>query len=92
MKPADDRPASTPPPAEIPAVCRLLRTKTAFGVGEGGALWKLGESTTANYWCLATMEPFGPDDSYCHPHSCGSRRSCFQTGPGDEDDGPRSGE
>jgi hypothetical protein len=84
MKPASERPLP-PPPAELPSVCRLLRTKTAFGVGAEGALWKLGESTTAAYWCLGTMEPFGPDDSFCHPHSCGERRGCFQSADPDSD-------
>ena len=53
----------TRPPA--PRVCRLIRTKTAFGAGDE---WKRGESPTAVYWCLATMEAFGADDGYCHPH------------------------
>ncbi len=69
--------------AELPRVCRLLRTKTYFGAAAEGALWKLGRSTTASYWCLATMEPFGPDDAYCHPHVCGGERGCFR--PGDDD-------
>ncbi len=64
------------PIIEVPSVCRLLRTKTAFSSGD---LWKLGDSTTAVYWCLATMEPYGPDDAYCHPHQCGRRRGCFQS-------------
>ena len=65
-------------PEELPRVCRLLRTKTAFGADAAGALWKLGESTTAAYWCLGTMEAFGPDDSYVHAHVCTEGRRCFQ--------------
>jgi hypothetical protein len=65
--------------ADMPPVCRLLRTKTAFGAHDGGARWKLGESTTAAYWCLATMEAFGPDESYVHPRACGERRACHQS-------------
>jgi hypothetical protein len=69
---------SIPPRAEPPSpICRLLRTKTAFASGEEGGLWQLGASTTAAYWCLATMEPFGPDESYCHPHVCGDERACY---------------
>ena len=43
---------------EQPAVvCRLLRTKTAFGTFRGNAYtWQSGRSTTAVYWCLRTME------------------------------------
>ena len=59
--------------APLPQVCRLLRTKTAYGAGEHGAEWKRGESTTAVYWCLATMESFGADDGYCHPHELRAR-------------------
>jgi hypothetical protein len=76
-------PDRTAPRSEPPApVCRLLRTKTAFAAGEEGALWQLGASTTASYWCLATMEPFGPDESYCHPHVCGERRVCYRARAG----------
>jgi hypothetical protein len=67
-------------PPELPRVCRRLRTKTAFSAS---ALWKLGRSTTAAYWCLDTMEPFGPDGRFCHPHECGERRSCYRAA--DED-------
>jgi len=59
----------------VPQVCRLLRTKTAFG---GSQEWKRAESTTAVYWCLATMESFGADDSYCHPNACVRGRACFE--------------
>jgi hypothetical protein len=72
------------PAPKLPSVCRLLRTKTAFGTDERGAMWKLGDSTTAVYWCLATMESFGADDNYCHPHSCVAGRACYQ--PGDDDE------
>ena len=67
----------------LPRVCRRLRTKTAFGAGGEAALWKLGRSTTAAYWCLDTMEPFGPDGRFCHPHECGAGRGCYRTA--DED-------
>lgn len=78
------RSPTNPVEREIPSVCRLLRTKTAFSSGTAGELWKLGDSTTAVYWCLATMEPCGPDDAYCHPHQCGARRACFQSSDDDE--------
>ncbi len=66
------------PSTPLPRVCRALRTKTSFGVHAEDALWKLGRSTTAAYWCLRTMEPYGPDDSFCHPHECGADRSCYE--------------
>jgi hypothetical protein len=73
-------------PAKLPRICRKLRTKHAFDSDPEGAMWKLGDATTESYWCLATMEPFGPDGSYCHPHVCGEGRSCYQ--PADEDGPP----
>jgi hypothetical protein len=64
-------------------VCRLLRTKSAFGavVGED---WREGNDTTAPHWCLATMESFGPDEHHVHAHDCREGRRCFQR-PDDAD-------
>jgi len=65
---------------EIPAVCRMLRTKNAFtnyGDDSEVAPWQLGESTTAAYWCLKTMQHAGPDDGYAHPHHCLAGRGCY---------------
>jgi hypothetical protein len=62
-----------------PAVCRLLRTKTAFGTIDGGLAWQSGESSTAAYWCLSTMQSAGPDDALAHPHGCLEGRACFQS-------------
>ena len=62
-----------------PVVCRLLRTKTAFGTFVGNLYsWQTGRSSTAVYWCLRTMETAGPDDGYAHPHACCEGRSCFE--------------
>jgi hypothetical protein len=64
---------------EQPAVCRLLRTKHAFGTFRGNLYsWQAGASTTAVYWCLNTMETAGPDDGYAHPHQCRAGRACFE--------------
>lgn len=65
--------------AASPCVCRLLRTKTAFGTYVGNLYsWQSGNSTTAVYWCLQTMETAGPDDGYAHPHACCQGRDCFE--------------
>ena len=62
------------------AVCRMLRTKTAFGTFRGHLYaWQSGRSTTAVYWCLRTMETVGPDDDYTHPHACCKGRGCFES-------------
>jgi hypothetical protein len=64
--------------AEDSCVCRRLRTKKAFGSFHGNLYsWQSGDSTTAVYWCLRTMETVGPDDGYAHPHACLSGRDCF---------------
>jgi hypothetical protein len=62
------------------AVCRLLRTKQTNGVVIGGMVvpWESGESTTASYWCLGTMETCGPDDLLAHPHHCRAARACYR--------------
>jgi len=60
-------------------VCRMLRTKTAFGgYASAGDDWRMGESTTAVYWCLKTMATAGPDDDLAHPKDCCQGRACFQ--------------
>lgn len=64
-----------------PIVCRMLRTKTAFGTlvcdSTEAMPWQTGASTTAVYWCLRTMQNVGPDDHFAHPHACDKHRECF---------------
>ncbi len=64
----------------VPAVCRMLRTKTAFAGYSGGETepWQTGASTTAAYWCLCTMQTAGPDDTLAHPDVCHAGRRCYQ--------------
>lgn len=61
-------------------VCRLLRTKNEqpMLVGDEWLPWSSGESSTATYWCLATMESAGPDGDFAHPHVCANARRCFE--------------
>jgi hypothetical protein len=71
---------------DTPIVCRKLRTKVAFGSPAPGVRdWRHGDSTTAVYWCLRTMECAGPDDALAHPHCCGTHRACFVAPPGSDD-------
>ena len=65
---------------EVPTVCRMLRTKHAFGTFAEHDFdpWQMGESTTAVFWCLATMQTCGPDDSLAHPQRCREGRACYQ--------------
>jgi hypothetical protein len=57
----------------------MLRTKSAFGqMSFSDEDWTDGDSTTAVYWCLGTMETAGPDDAICHPTTCRAGRACFK--------------
>jgi len=63
----------------VPEVCACLRTKTAFGSLSGSPhAWQQGKSSTAVYWCLATMANAGPDEQFAHPHQCRFGRACFR--------------
>jgi hypothetical protein len=64
---------------ERPVVCPMLRTKTAFGTFVDRDAWQEGNSSTAVYWCLRTMETVGPDEALAHPQSCCAGRSCYQS-------------
>jgi len=69
----------------LPVVCKKLRTKHAFGSPASGASdWRLGQSSTAVYWCLGTMETWGKDDAVAHPHRCLAGRCCFEAPVGEE--------
>jgi hypothetical protein len=64
----------------VPTVCRMLRTKTAYGAYDEEGMptpWQAGESTTAVFWCLETMETAGPDDGFAHPTMCQAGRRCY---------------
>jgi hypothetical protein len=75
-----EKPSKVSLPISSPIVCRLLRTKTSFGTMQpGGPDWRRGDSTTAVYWCLETMETSGVDGSFAHAHRCREGRSCFQS-------------
>jgi len=63
---------------ELPVLCRYLRCKSAFDANVDDD-WQLGASTTEVYWCLSTMEAFGPDDGYVHATVCKTARSCCRT-------------
>lgn len=69
------------PPArrvELPVLCKFLRCKSGYGASEHNTGWQLGTATSEAYWCLATMEAFGPDDSYAHATVCQGGRGCYR--------------
>jgi hypothetical protein len=76
-------------PVRLPVVevCRKLRTKVAFGTLEGLTHdWRDGASSTASYWCLRTMEPWGLDQRPAHAAQCREGRACFEAPAADGGD------
>lgn len=70
------RPLSASP--HLPAVCRRLRSKGTPGViYDDRVSFDAGYVPTATFWCTATADAVGPDDSYVHPHACVAGRLCF---------------
>lgn len=63
---------------ELPVLCKFLRCKSGYGAVENNPAWQLGTASSEAYWCLATMEAFGPDDSYAHATVCQGGRSCYR--------------
>ncbi len=61
-----------------PFLCRHLRTRTwlapdAFGQGDPRQ-----SPSTAQYWCLRTMRPSGPDGALALAEDCTDDRICFE--------------
>ena len=75
-------PEVTPDDVERPAlgpVCAMLRTKKMHVHGHlHSAAWR--SSSTAQYWCLRTMQDFGPDDDFACPEDCQTSRRCHDAG------------
>ena len=64
---------------ELPVLCKYLRCKSAYGAVEDDVDWQLGTAPNEVYWCLATMEAFGPDDDHAHATVCSSEaRGCYR--------------
>ena len=65
---------------ELPVLCKFLRCKSGHGAIVNSHDWQRGISPTEAYWCLCTMEAFGPDDDYVHATvSASSARGCYRT-------------
>ncbi|MCA9520681.1 MAG: hypothetical protein KC609_06905 [Myxococcales bacterium] len=58
-------------------VCSNLRAKEFYLDGPSVAEMSHSGPETA-YWCLQTMQPFGPDDQYCCPEECQRGRACHE--------------
>jgi hypothetical protein len=56
--------------------CLDLRTKTLYYGTDGDVPEIVDGSDTAVYWCLKTMQAFGPDGGEARPGVCGADRAC----------------
>ena len=61
-----------------PLLCRHLRTKTWFAPDAFGQGDPAHSPSTAQYWCLRTMRPNGPDGDLALPEECSDERICFE--------------
>ena len=73
-----ERPTPSGRRVELPVLCKYLRCKSSYSAVEDSTDWQLDTSPTETYWCLATMEAFGPDDSYAHATVCQGGRGCYR--------------
>jgi hypothetical protein len=63
-----------------PQPCQCLRTKNPYGTTPRDAeMWVAGVHTASSYWCLRTMGPAGPDDSFVHLTRCVPGRECYES-------------
>ena len=58
-------------------VCRCIRTKMQYVTPGHPDGWSR-PSATAQFWCLHTMSPVGPDDDQVTPEGCRAGRECFE--------------
>jgi hypothetical protein len=61
-----------------PFLCRHLRTKTWYVPDSYTERGLSRSSPGAQYWCLKTMRPQGPDGALALPESCTDERACFE--------------
>lgn len=60
-------------------LCRHLRTKRYYYSAPDESLETAGQSTTAQFWCLRTMRPIGPDERSVTASTCRRGRACCET-------------
>jgi len=60
------------------ATCRWLRSRGAYDQGLDPASLETATTSIDAYWCLRTMEAFGPDDRLVQAHACHPGRNCFR--------------
>ncbi len=72
-------------PNDLPIVesvtspCRHLRSKGMYVYTDGEGNETHDDYDTTAYWCLKSMQNFGPDDEYVGRTECGNpSRSCHE--------------
>ena len=60
------------------SLCTRIRTKNCYGdmISVFGA-WNAATDSTACYWCLETMQAWGPDERPVDPAACVGERTCY---------------
>lgn len=61
-----------------PLLCRHLRAKAWYVPDPHAERDVSRSSSTAQYWCLKTMRPDGPDGALALPEDCTDERVCFE--------------
>lgn len=71
-------------------LCRYLRWKGFYGRGfrDDRDLAAALQRNDAQYSCLRTCQPWGPDDSLTVPERCQPGRGCFTLSPKDPSASP----
>ena len=59
--------------------CMNMRTKRYYISDKPPATYLTEDVSGTGYWCLRTLGPFGPDDEYACPSTCGPHRSCYKS-------------
>jgi len=59
-------------------VCRNLRTKASYVPDLQNAHFMEVHHPYAQYHCLKTLHPVGPDDDIVCPEECTAKRICFE--------------
>lgn len=64
-------------PVDLPRICRHLKTKGLYLDGlDDPDMHRTGPE--ARYWCLQSMQSFGPDGDFVCPEDCDPNRTCFR--------------
>jgi len=66
------------PAKSDPSICKNIRCKMSYVPGSSEE-YPSELSTTAQHWCIHTMNPVGKDGNFVTPHECDAERECFES-------------